>query len=70
MKSFVSSMFATFHQPTESVSDFFAQLKQLTPEDKKYYHKALNDAGIHTQEPRESVGELVMSAGQPALAVA
>lgn len=48
---FASAMGKAFRKTGQALSEFASELKALSPEDKKWYHKELNAAGYECEEP-------------------
>jgi hypothetical protein len=46
-----TAMSQAFRKTGEALSDFGAQLKALTPEDKEYFHKELVKSGVDCEPP-------------------
>jgi hypothetical protein len=55
MKSFATAMMQSLKLEHETASQFASQLRQLSPQDKADYHKALIAAGIDCTAPLTKV---------------
>lgn len=50
---FAAAMAKTFRRSDETPGQFAAQLSKLNNEDRAWYHRELNAAGIECDEPRQ-----------------